>query len=323
MPKAHVAAPPAAALAPVAPVAPAVPAVAAPIALRPFTDLSQRAVYAWVRDGEARALSPSGAPLLRKPQYGKAPDFNVLDERDDRELRLSDAWTKLVFRAGFAQQRLVWPSLAGAVLQRDQGAFVPVRIELLPTTVIVDLEQRRALSLDGALVPEEEVRAHPERIGLIFFRVGHLRAYSLVNESAVAQLEVGSERVAAVFEQELAALSALAKAEAESPDEALAHIEITRLAFAEAAPALLDERIKALTALSQHEAEAWERGAPGRPFALGQAVRPRQTACIKQHFPGRKLAPDEWCGTGAMAHDYCSPGCQLSDGRCHPLAKSW
>ena len=290
---------------------------------RPYTDLSQRVVYAWVRDGEARALAPTGAPLLREPQYGKGPDFTVFDERDERELRLSDGWTKLVFRSGFAQQRLVWPSLSGAVLQRDQGAFVPVRIELEPTTVVIDLEQRRALSLDGALISQEEVRAHPEHIGLVFFRAGHLRAYSLVNASAVAQLEVGSERIAAAFEQELASLQILAQRETDVPDEMMAQIEITRMAFAEAAPNVLDERIKALTALSQHEVAAWERGAPGRPFALGQAVRPRQTSCIKQRFAGRKLAPDEWCGTGAMSFDYCSPGCQLGDGRCQPLAKSW
>lgn len=293
-----------------------------------YRDVSSGEVWAYVREDEAKRLARDDASLLAAPSYGRPGAFTVYDARDDDERTRSDAFKTLVYHQGFARQRLVWPDLAGGVLQRAEGAFVAVRITLAEDTLVVDLDQRDVRDLRGAPVSIDVATASPERVGLVHFRAGALRAYALVNARVVRRLEVGGEAVRAAFDDQLARLRrAVQRLDAADPFATVKLLESLRAAFAEVPPGNLmriEDRLVALERLRAFAVEPWSRAVSAAPFRLGVATSPRIAACRKLFHAGRKLAADEWCGTGAMPYHYCSSGCEMSaGGGCHPVAESF
>lgn len=307
-----------------------VPTVETSSGLASYRDLSKGEVWAYVREADAKRLARDESQLLAAPKFGKPGAFTIHDGRDDaeRSRESGDAFRTLAYHQGFARERMVWPDLAGAVLQREEGAFVAVRITLAEDTLVLDLDQRDVRTLSGTPVSIDVATASPERVGLLHFRSGTLRAYALVNAATVRRLEVGGDAIRTAYDDELARLRrAVQRLDAADPIAVVRILETLQTAFAEIPPGRLmriEDRLEALERLRDFAVEPWARDVHAAPFRLGAATSPRVAACRRVFHPGRKLAPGEWCGTGAMPYHDCSNGCAMAaNGTCYPTAESY
>jgi hypothetical protein len=217
------------------------------------------------------------------------------------------------------------PSLMGAVLQREEGAFVPVRVTLSPGSLVLDLDARAAETLEGAGVTLEELTSgRADEIGVFALSAGAMRGYQLVQAAQIDRLEIGTPEVLAAFDREIELLDVLVRElDAAGPLDAPRLLVALRTATVEPDAGWdAKDRLEALRALRAHVQQTWtwERDrSPRTPIAKGETPPP-VNPCRKLFHAGRKLAPDEWCGTGALAFHYCSDGCSMVEGECIPDA---
>jgi hypothetical protein len=293
-------------------------------ALPDWYDLRSGVVWVWVTDREAKQLR-GATSLLESPKPERPPySLRLASSLLDRA-RPADDLTAIVRSPSYARRRTAAPNLMGAILLREEDAFVPVRVTLDPGSLVVDLDARTARTLDGDGVPLSEVGSRAADIAAFAVRAGPMRGYQIVQAGRVASLEIATPRVLAAFDDEIALLEAFVPLlERAGPLEVPRALVALRQASVEPNAGWdARDRLEALRALRAHAGAAWrwERDPRSQPSALagGQVPAPANP-CRKLFHAGRKLDPGEWCGTGAMSFHYCSEGCSMVGEGCLPEA---
>ena len=293
----------------------------------PSTDLGDRVLWVWVTKAEADALARNPEALLqRRPQAPSKP-YGVSDRVAFDDQARADAWSSVLASRAFASRRAAWPNLAGAVLVRAPGAFVPIRVTLRSETLVLDHESRAVKRIDGAPLSSDEAHARVQDLGLLHVRYRPHAAYLLVNPRVIAKLEVGTPEVRAAFRREVRAMERYVETLASADSfEVLGLQAVLRAATVEPTSGFDGEaRLEALRALADFEVPSWSRELSTKEgWALGPSAPAALPICRREFHPGRKLSADEWCGTGATPHYSCSAGCEEAGSeRCLPAPVAW
>lgn len=187
-------------------------------------------LYTWTTAEQADGLRRGGALLTRAQSPTRGP--SVYDRALAMYAERGHPGVRTLRDARFRRARFAWATPWPTLRGWDGEAYGDrlVRVTLRPEAWVLELHARvgllRARSLDGAEVPVEQVVAHPERVGAVYFlqdatpalgtmlgfeivSQGMFREFVLPNEGMVASWELDTPAAHAALDDATAMLAAL------------------------------------------------------------------------------------------------------------------
>lgn len=187
------------------------------------SDYARRTIYTWTTPQQVADLERGGKLLVREesPEHGASyfeQYVHILAERGDPVALLLDTTT-------FAKSRFGWTHPWATRLGFGDESYGDqlIRVTLRPEAYVLHIHDNfqpfEAVTMTGEPVAIDEVVAHPERIGAVYFGTVTYREYVLCNESMIESWAVGTADVSAEIARESAALDELARRVKAAPDD--------------------------------------------------------------------------------------------------------
>jgi hypothetical protein len=182
-----------------------------------------RTIYTWTTAEQVEQLKAGGKLLVREesPELGLSYFEQYVRMRADA----GDSIAQLLDTTTFAKQRFGWTHPWATRLgyagesYGDQLIGVTLRDDAYVLFIKDNGATMEAQMFTGTSVLLADVRAHPERIGAVYFVTGSFREYVLCNEAMIESWSVGTTDVTSLVALESAALDQLAHEVRASPSD--------------------------------------------------------------------------------------------------------
>lgn len=253
------------------------------------SELRFKHLYTWTTEEQLAELA-GGAPLLSRSVSGKH-GVSAFDDLVASDVALGKESAKLLWYEGYAKKRFAWPVLFAALRGSPEPVYGNVLIDVVmrDEAFALDYESGQVFALDGSSRTLGDVRAHPERLGVVYHQGEGFREIVIVNESMVERFSAGASRlVNDALRSEADYLIALA-ASLDDPNPRAAREFNESLIFADPfSPTALRERAKLLDRLRGLPLATVEREGASS-FTLGKPRAPLAPICKLVRRDSRKL----------------------------------
>lgn len=180
-------------------------------------DLARRTLYTWTTTEQLREIARAGKLLTRGDSRAYGESFFEQYIRGHADA--GDPISQLLVEPTLRASRWAWP-IAWSTRSKhggDQLIRVTLRDDAYLLALHDDWEGFHAMTMRGAPVSLDEVRAHPERIAAVYLSRSGYREYVLCSEAMIESWATGTPELAQTIARDAAALEELAHRLRESP----------------------------------------------------------------------------------------------------------
>ncbi len=157
--------------------------------------LQFKRLYTWTNEEQLAELA-AGGPLLSRSVSGKH-GVSAFDDLVASDLAQKREVAEILWREGFAKKRFAWPVLFAALRGSPEPVYGNVLIEVVMKDQAWALDYRtgKIHTLDGSHPTLVDLKAQPERLGVVFHQGTGFREMVIVNEFMVEKFSAGASRL--------------------------------------------------------------------------------------------------------------------------------